>query len=86
MIMVSLALFASSLLGAALVLHGCGSGGGDHGGGPKTTVVLMRHCVRDTGNHSSWMAKAAGYGYYNNYSNEEWPEFGVPHWWNKLMN
>lgn len=64
-------------LALATLLHGCSND--DSLPVTKTTVIVMRHCVRSTpgnevdANHS--------YTYDNNYSHEAWPPFIAPAWY-----
>eukprot|EP00747_Dinoflagellata_sp_TGD_P209731 gnl/TRDRNA2_/TRDRNA2_83107_c0_seq1.p1 gnl/TRDRNA2_/TRDRNA2_83107_c0~~gnl/TRDRNA2_/TRDRNA2_83107_c0_seq1.p1 ORF type:complete len:419 (-),score=68.68 gnl/TRDRNA2_/TRDRNA2_83107_c0_seq1:58-1314(-) len=61
-------------LAAALsvVLFGCSGGGNPD---TKTTVLVMRHCVRST--HENGIHDLKQYTFYNNYSENPWPPFKV---------
>jgi hypothetical protein len=63
------------LAGAVLLLAGCGHGSEPPPSGSKTTVLVMRHCVRST--PEGGISDIPGLPYYNNYSNIPWPSFGV---------
>uniref|UniRef100_A0A7S1F0D2 Acid phosphatase n=1 Tax=Noctiluca scintillans TaxID=2966 RepID=A0A7S1F0D2_NOCSC len=53
-------------------LTGCGNGQKS----ARTTVLLMRHCVRSV--PDSGVYAVAGFKYYNNYSATAWPAFDIP--------
>lgn len=65
---------ACCLLGAALILSGCGGGGTTPAPGTKkTTVLMMRHCLRDMPEKGIYDVQ--GLDYFNNYSQTPWAPF-----------
>jgi len=68
---------ALSSLALATLLHGCSNDDEpDTPAVPKTTVIVMRHCVRSTAVDS--VEANPSYTYDNNYSSEAWPAFSEP--------
>jgi len=64
------------LIALALGLTGCGGDGPSPSKAKKTSVLMMRHCVRsmpEDGVYANPELK-----YFNNYSAKPWPEFKVP--------
>lgn len=66
-----------SLLGLSIVLSGCSHDHRRLSEIPKTTVIVMRHCVRSMVGNQYIFAR---HGYYsqNNYTSQDWPDFPVP--------
>mmetsp|Transcript_57768 Transcript_57768/g.122901 ORF Transcript_57768/g.122901 Transcript_57768/m.122901 type:complete len:412 (+) Transcript_57768:132-1367(+) len=57
-------------------IQGCESSNHNDATKKKTSVLLMRHCARSTG--ESGIYSNPSYTDFNNYSKTEWPNFGVP--------
>jgi hypothetical protein len=71
---------------ALCVLQGCGSSSTGNNGnkGGKTTVIVMRHCVRATDADGMVLTPdhaAPDYKYYDDYTSQPWPAFKAPAMW-----